>query len=315
MQEADALKNSDTGDSPMPADAAFVAPRAVSWQRGVAYMLLATACFSLLDMSAKLMTRDMDVIQIVWGRYLFNFLLFAPVLLFRGRPARLIATRRPGLQIVRSVFLVGSTFAFWVGLKYLPLAQAVTLGFASPLLVTAFSVPMLGERVGVHRWSAVLAGLAGVLIVVRPGMGLLHWAVAMPLVTALCYALYQILTRVLSRTDEALTSLLYGALGGMVLTSLAVPFVWVPPTPEQWLALAWLGLLGGAGHFLLIRAFTSAPASVLAPFNYSGLLWATLLGWLAFGDLPDGWTAAGAALIIASGLYILHRERRRRARS
>lgn len=301
------------GPGARPIARAAAGPVAVSWQRGIAYMLLATACFATLDASAKLMTREMSVVQAVWGRYLFNFLLFAPLLLTTVSPRRLVATRRLGVQLLRAVFLVGATFAFWIGLSYLPLAEAVTLGFVSPLLVTALSVPLLGEKVGVHRWSAVLVGLAGVLIIVRPGVGVMHWAVAMPLLTALSYAFYQILTRILSRTDEALTSLFYGALGGVVLTSLAVPFVWVWPTWQQWLALAWLGLLGGVGHFLLIRAFTAAPASMLAPFNYSGLLWATLLGWLLFGDLPDGWTLAGAAVIVASGLYILQRERRRRA--
>lgn len=297
---------------PPAAGDATAAPGAVSWQRGVAYMLLATACFSMLDMSAKLMVRDLSVVQAVWGRYVFNFLLFAPILLLRRSPARLVRTQRLGLQLLRSVFLIGSTFAFWLGLVYLPLAEAVTIGFVSPLLVTALSVPLLGEKVGIHRWSAVCVGLLGVLVIVRPGFGAMHWAALMPLLTAFCYALYQIQTRILSRTDEALTSLFYGALGGAALTSLAVPFVWIWPTWQQWLAFAWLGLLGTVGHFLLIRGFTAAPASVLAPFNYSGLLWAVLLGWLVFGDLPDAWTLIGAALIVSGGLYTLHRERKRR---
>ena len=287
-------------------------PDALSWQRGIAYVLLATACFSVLDVSAKFMTRELNVVELVWGRYLFNFLWFAP-LLTRMPARRLLATSRLRVQLLRSVLLVGSTFCFWLALSFLPLAEAVTIGFVSPLLVTILSIPILGERVGIYRWSAVIVGLVGVLIVVRPAAGVFHWAVVLPLGTALCYALYQILTRIVSRSDDALTSLFYGALGGVVLTSIAVPFVWVAPTWQQWLWLAWLGLLGSIGHFILIRAFSAAPASVLAPFNYSGLIWATLLGWLVFADLPDRWTLVGAALIVASGIYTLHRERVRRA--
>lgn len=301
-----------------PASTRLASPeRAVSWQRGVAYVLLATGCFSILDLSAKLLTSEMHVIEIVWGRYLFNFLLFAPVLVARTRSrrllaTRLLATRRLGLHLARGLLLVGSTFSFWWGLSYLQLAQASTIGYVAPLLVTLLSIPILGERVGIYRWSAVLVGFAGVVIVVRPGMGV-HWAVVLPLCSAFCFALYQILTRIVSRTDDAFTSMFYVALAGMVLTSAAVPWVWQPPAWHQWLWLIWLGLLGTIGHFILIRAFSAAPASMLAPFNYSGLIWATLLGWLVFGNLPDGWTVAGAVLIIASGLYTLHRERTRRA--
>ena len=285
----------------------------MSWQRGILYMLIATSCFAVLDASAKLVSRELHVVQAVWGRYLFNFLFFAPLLVLWVKPRQLLATRNLRLQLVRSVLLVGSTSFFWIGLTYLPLADAITIAFVSPLMVTAFSVPLLGERVGVHRWGAVLVGLAGVAVIVRPGAEDVNWGVAMPLLSAVCYALYQILTRLVSRTDEALTSLFFGALGGAVLTSLALPVVWEPMSWRLWVALAWLGLLGSVGHFLLIRAFSAAPASVLSPFNYSGLIWAVLLGWAIFGDLPDRWTMAGAALIVSSGLYTLHRERKRRA--
>jgi len=283
------------------------------WQRGIVYSLVMSAIFATIDASAKLLGQDTPIVQVVWGRYLFHFLFLAAFVFGRTGFKRLTQTRRLGLQLARSTLLVGSTASFWLALVYLPLAQAITIGFASPLILTALSVPLLGERVGRYRWSAVVVGLVGVAIVVRPGMGEMHWAVALPLVTAVLYAVYQIATRVLSQTDDPMATLFYTGLGGLLVSSAAVPFFWQPLTLEQWLAFAWLGLLGGIGHTLLIKAFTLAPASLLAPFAYTSLIWATLLGFFVFGEIPDLWTVVGACVIIASGVFIVWREHRLRA--
>lgn len=283
------------------------------WQRGIALALSATACFATLDASAKFLTDSLNVLQIVWGRYLFHFLIFIVAILTRPDPARIMSTSRPWLQGTRALLLVGATFTFWLSLSYLPLAQAVVIAFAAPLLVTALSVPLLGERVGMHRWGAVLTGLLGILLIIRPAGAALHWAAFLPLLTALIYAGYQIATRVASRSDDALTSMFYSGLGGIAVTSLFVPFVWMGPTPFEWLMLVWMGMLGGGGHFLLVKALTVAPASLLAPFHYSTLLWATLLGYIVFDEMPGANTLLGAFVIVLSGLYIVHRERRRRS--
>jgi drug/metabolite transporter (DMT)-like permease len=193
---------------------------------------------------------------------------------------------------------------------FLPLADCVVIAFVSPLLVTALSVPLLGERVGIHRWGAVIFGLFGVMFVIRPGMRIVHWASILPLIAALFYANFQITTRILGRIDDALTSLFYTSVGGLILSSIAVLFVWVSPSLEQWLILVWLGFLGVVGHYFMIKAFELAPVSLLAPFDYTALIWATLLGFVLFGDLPDAWTIMGAIIIISSGLYLIKRERR-----
>jgi drug/metabolite transporter (DMT)-like permease len=186
----------------------------------------------------------------------------------------------------------------------------VAIVFISPLLVTALSVLLLAEKVGFHRWGAVIMGFIGVMIVIRPGMGIVHWAVILPLITALFWANYQITTRILSRTDSALTTLFYTAAGGLLFTTLAVWSDWMTPTLKQWFIFACLGFLGTMGHYFLIKAFELAPASMLAPFNYTSILWSILLGYAIFGDLPDKWTIAGVVIIILSGLYIIQRERR-----
>ena len=260
-----------------------------------------------MDASAKLLSSEMPLLMVVWGRYLFNF-IFIALFFFRGDPRDLVRTKRFNLQILRSFLGLSATFTFWGALLFLSLADCVAIVYISPLLVTALSVPLLGEKVGVHRWGAVIMGFIGVMIIIRPGLGIVHWAVILPLITALFWANYQITTRILSRTDSALTTLFYTAAGGLFFTTFAVWLVWVTPTVKQWFILAWLGLLGSMGHYLLIKAFELAPASMLAPFSYTSILWSILLGYVLFGNFPDEWTIAGVVIIISSGLYIIQRE-------
>ena len=196
-------------------------------------------------------------------------------------------------------------------MRYLTLAEAISINFVSPLLVTVFSIMILGEHVGVRRWGAIMVGFVGVLIIIRPGLGIMHWAAALPLGTAVCYSLYQILTRIAARTEDAQTSLFWTSAVGVLVTSVAVPFAWTPPTPFAWTLMVGTGLFFGFGHYLLIKGFEVAPASMLAPFIYTQLIWVTIIGYILFGNFPDEFTLIGGAVVIASGLYVWHRETRR----
>ena len=171
-------------------------------------------------------------------------------------------------------------------------------------------VALLGESVGRHRWTAVLLGFVGVMVVMRPGIAIFEWVLILPLITAHLYAGVQISTRILGRTDGALTTLLYSSAGGVIISTIGVLFFWVTPSFEQWLVLGWMGFLGALGHYLMIKAYEIAPASLLAPFDYTALIWATILGFVMFGDLPDTWTVLGAVIIMSSGLYLIRRESR-----
>lgn len=223
-------------------------------------------------------------------------------------------TRRPGVQLARSMLMLVSNLVFVVAIGRVPLATASAIGFTSPLLVTAMSVPLLGEQVGWRRWSAVLVGFAGALLIIRPGSGLANPAMLLLLVSSACYALYQIATRWIAFYDGAATGIVFSALLGSLVTTAVLPFVFVWPRSLFDLALfVSLGLIGGAGHYLLIRAFQYGPAAVLSPLGYVELIGTSILGYLIFGNLPDTPTWIGAGIIIASGLYIAFRERRRAA--
>lgn len=252
---------------------------------------------------AKWLTPEMSVVQIVWGRYFFHALLI--VGLFPRRVPSLLVSGRRDLQLFRSVLVLGATLSAYTALGYLPLVTVVAIGFVGPLIVIGLAAIYLGERVGRARWIAVAVGFVGVLVILRPGTGVMHWASILPIVMACCYATYQVLTRLIRGLAPPLTSLFYTALVGTLATSSVVPFHWVAPTPQEWILLATMGLFGGAGHFAVIKAYESARASVVAPFIYSELLWAIALGWIVFAQLPDVWTLAGAALLIGTGVYLL----------
>jgi drug/metabolite transporter (DMT)-like permease len=195
-------------------------------------------------------------------------------------------------------------------ISVVPLADAYTITFTAPLLVTALSVPLLKERVGWRRWSAVLVGFIGVLIVIRPGFGDAPWQLMLPLVTAACFALYQILTRLVSiDPDETpFVMLFYVAWVGAAVMTLMVPFYWQPVALADWPWMVAMGGLGAIGHLILIRALVIAPASLIAPFTYSQIVWALIAGYLVFGDVPDGWMLVGCTVIVASGLFVFYRE-------
>lgn len=270
-------------------------------------VLCAVVLFSLSDVLAKLLRQSLPAVEIAWLRYIV-FVAFGTFLAGRNRFAGL-RPRRPVLQGLRGLGLVGSAVLFISGLGYLPVAEATAINFISPAFITALSIPFLGEVVGLRRWAAVLAGLGGVLIVIRPGAGALQAAAAFPLLSALCWAATIIITRRMGATDRTQTTLFWSALTGLAALTALVPFGFVLPTPGQaGIALA-LGGCASVGQYLVIIAYRLVPASTLAPFSYAQILSSTGLGYLVFGAVPDRATLVGAAIVIASGLYTAHRER------
>ena len=274
--------------------------------RGILWMLATMFWFVTLDSTAKYLMQSYPVIQVVWARFFFH-LIFVALLMGRHLPSQ-IKSARLSLQGGRSFFMFTTTVLFFAGIHILPLTTAATIMFLSPIIVTMLSIPLLGERVGPRRWLGIVIAFAGALIVMRPGSDSLQLSILIVLAAAFTHALYQVFTRKLRSQDGPMTSLFYTALLGAAVTSVLVPFYWQPVATWDWLLFILAGIFGGIGHLCLIRAFRCAPASVVAPFSYSSLLWATLFGFVLFGDLPDGWTLAGATLIIGSGLYIFHRE-------
>lgn len=293
--------------------------------RGILFLLASGLVFTFLDALAKETALILPVLQVAWGRYVFHF-IFLPF--YGDRPfaraswsvagwMRLFATSHLALQVVRSFLLLGATLFFFGAVHYVPLADAGAVAFLEPLLITALAHFFLGEKVGLRRWLAVAIGLVGVMVVVRPGFGMAHWGVLLALGSAGCGSVYATLTRIVSRDDSASTSLAYSGIAGVVGLSLAMPFVWQPADGMAWLMFVGLGITGGLGHFLMIKAFGAAPGGTLAPFIYVQILWMVVVGWVWFGDWPVASTWIGIALIVGSGLYALHRERvraRERAR-
>ena len=274
--------------------------------RGIPWMLATMVLFAGINATAKYLTESYPVPQVVWARYAFH--LLAVAVLLGPRLPGVMATRRLRLHLGRSVLLLLTTGLFFSGLSLVALADATAMMFVAPLLVTALSIPLLGETVGWRRWAGVAVGFTGALIIIRPGMGVMQTAILLPLGAATFHAVYQIATRALGRTDSALSIIAYTPLIGALVMSVIVPFFWTAPDPKGGALMVLLGVLGGIGHFALIKAFQAAPASVVSPFGYTNLIWATVFGFVIWGHLPDLATVAGAAVIVASGIYIFHRE-------
>lgn len=275
--------------------------------RGVLLLLSATLCFSITDVMAKVLGNHIPVIEIGWIRYI-TFLI--AVLLVNLRQGRMrVRVKYPGVQVLRGVMMVASMLLFVIALRYLPLADAASVGFVSPLLITALSVPMLGEVVGIRRWIAIVVGFVGVLIVIRPGTGAFQPAAFLVLGSSLAWAFASIFTRRIAGREDTSATMLWTGVIGLVLLSAAVPFDFVVPSlPLLTLNIA-LGTLATVGQYWMIQAYRYAGASLLAPFSYIQLIWATTAGYLVFDTLPDAQTLVGAAIIVASGLYTIHRER------
>jgi drug/metabolite transporter (DMT)-like permease len=278
--------------------------------RGILITLLAMFLFGLMDAGSKYLATRYPAAQIIWLRYVFTIPMLLAAMAPRGI-GRYVRSQRPGLQLLRGLILVVEIgLAVWT-FGQLPLADVHAVLALTPLVVTALSVPMLREPVGPRRWAAVAVGFVGVLIVLRPGLSVLHPAALVALLCVFLYSLYQILTKMVGPADAAETSLLWQLVAGAVLASLAVPFVWQPVALEHWPMLVVVAVLGGLGHYLMIRAFQLAPAVVIQPFSYVLLVWAVVIGYLGFGDVPDIWTLVGALVIVGAGSYAAVREHRR----
>ena len=279
-------------------------------RRALPFILFAGICFSTLDATAKYLVQDHALFLVVWARYTGQMLITTPIAFQRGGPG-FWRTRHLKIQLVRSLCLVIATACFFGGLRFLPLAEGTAVSFLAPMIGLLLAYPVLGERPTRARWVASICGFFGILILVRPGGAVFHPATALLLGAALANALYQLLTRKLPG-DASHTTLFYSALVGTVLLSLALPFVETPDTITftDVLFLVVLGLLAGVGHWALIIAFTRAPATLVAPFTYVGMVWATLYGFAIFGHLPDGWSFVGMAVIVASGVGLMLHEHR-----
>lgn len=277
--------------------------------KAIALMCGACALFSCLDATGKYLVGSMDALEVVWARYTSAFLLAFLISNPFTRPG-LLSTCRPWLQVSRSALLLGSTALNLFALRYLRLDQALAITFSTPFFVTLLSGFLLGEWAGWRRLTAIGVGFLGVLVIARPGTANgLPPAALLSLAGAICYSFYNVSTRVLSRWDSSPTTLFYSNLIGAAAMLPVLPFIWKPPATLLAAALMVLtGVFGSLGHYLLIAAHRLASASTLAPFIYVQLIWATMWGFLVFADVPDRWTLAGAAIVIASGLYILYRE-------
>lgn len=291
--------------------AALSADSKDNYARAVLFMLFAAVLLPLLNASIQYLVATYPVAELLWARYAghlaFMLAVFAPR---HGRA--LLASARPALQVARSLLFCGSTFLMFYALGFVPLATAAAISFTAPLIVTAASPLFLGERVGVARAFAVAAGFAGALIVVRPGSGALHWAAFLIFGSAAASAMTQLLSRKLAQYDSPETSNTYMVVAGFVLASIPLPFIWqAPASPWDALLFVMLGVLGGSGHYCLVRAFELAPAPFVSPFNYAQILGAALLGFMVFGQSPSLWTWCGAGIIAASGLFILFQGRTR----
>jgi drug/metabolite transporter (DMT)-like permease len=277
---------------------------------GIALMCSAVALFAVLDTTAKYLNTRMDTMQVIWARYTSALVLTLIV----SNPlthTSLLRTARPKLQIVRSLLLFGATAGNFLALRWMQLDEVLSIIFTFPFVVAIASGPLLGEWIGWRRWCAIGFGFCGVLLITRPGFSGIHPAALFSLAATVSYGFYAVITRIVSRVDSNQTSLFYSNLIGALIMLPVIPFVW--QTPSSWpiaFMLMMVGVLGSLGHFCLIAGHRLAPASVLSPFVYTQLIWVVILGYLVFDHVPTGWTMAGAAMVVGSGLYLLHRERK-----
>jgi drug/metabolite transporter (DMT)-like permease len=284
-------------------------------QRGLAHalplFLIAGMCLSGLDATAKYLVRDHALLLVVWARYAGQMVVVTPFAWHRTGPS-FWRTGKLRLQLLRSLMLVLATLGFFAGLRYLPLAEASAITFLAPIFIVALSWPVLREHAPMARRVASVVGFIGILILLRPGSAVMHPAVVLLVGTALANALYQMLTRKLL-DERPTTTLFYSASVGTVVLTVALMFTFEPASVERTAVPLFLlmGLLAGVGHWCLTHAYMHAPASLLTPFTYLQILWATALGYIVFGQHPDGVSALGMAIIVASGLGLVLWERRR----
>lgn len=279
--------------------------------KGIVCMVAGAALLTANDAVIKWLTGGYPVGQILFLRGIF---VLVPIAFFVWRAGGIstLRTRDYKGHAIRAALVLLGTFLFVSGLRYLPLAEAISIAFAGPLFITALAPPLLGERVGWRRWMAVLAGFVGVLIIFKPGGAVFQWAALFTLGASLTGAFRDLLTRRMSAGETSEALLFYTSLGVMLGALASAPFGWKPVALADWGWFALNGLLIGGAHFLMIETFRYAEAALVAPFKYSTVLWATVFGYMIFGDVPETTTLIGGAVVVSAGIYILHRERKRR---
>lgn len=276
--------------------------------RGILFMCLAICIMPAMNATAKYLVADYPMPQVVWARFTGHF-LFTIAIFLPSLGWRLFIPNRPAMQFGRSVVMFTSNGLFIVALASISLPTSSAIMFTAPLMLTALSVPFLGERVGTRRWVAVIFGFTGAILIIRPGLGSMQWGAILTFGSAALFAVYQIMTRKIGDDDPAETSIVYMALIGAVIMTLALPFYFeTPREPLHWMLFGVVGCLGGVTQYFVIKSLQCAPASIVAPYLYGELIGATLLGFAIFGDFPDLWTWTGASIIVASGLYVAYRE-------
>ncbi len=275
--------------------------------KAIIFSLLGWMFLPIMDGFAKFLSDDLPILQITWARYFFTVVFTLPIMIFFFKK-QLVWSDKPKLQILRGLILLSANICFFYAISIISLAKALTLAFVAPLIVTAFSPLMLGEKVGFRRWTAVVIGFIGSLVVIRPGFVELNFASFAALGTGILYGFYLIITRKLSTSDNPLLTLLLTGMVGAILVSAVIPFYWVKPTLNQWSLMAGIGVFACIGHLFLILSLKYADASKLAPLGYTEIIPNVLIGYYFFSELPDNWTYVGLLIIILSGLYISRRE-------
>ena len=275
--------------------------------KAIIFNLLAWVMLPIMDGFAKYLSADLPVLQITWARYFFTVAFTFPIMFFFYRN-QLKWSDKPKLQIIRGLILLIANICFFYSISVISLAKALSLAYVAPLIVTAFSPMFLGEKVGFRRWSAVVIGFVGSLVVIRPGFVEINLASLAALGTGVMYGFYLIITRKLSTSDNPLLTLLLTGIVGAVIISCVMPFVWVNPTLNQWSMMAAIGVFACIGHLFLILSLKYADASKLAPFSYFEIITNIIIGYYFFSDFPDSWTFLGLFIIVLSGIYISRRE-------
>ena len=270
---------------------------------GIILLVLAMLIVPFMDATAKVLSSEYPVLQLVWARFFFHFLLIAPLALWR-HGSNALFPEKPLFQISRGFLILLCTACFWGSIKFIPLANAIAILFFHAVIVVGLSVLILKEQVPKNRWLASGLGLVAVLMIVRPGFEEFHWASLLALAASTFFALYILSTRFLAGKALPLVTLSYQSLGGFVIMTAIVPFVWVTPTQTDLILMVAMALIGAAGHLLLIRAFEFAEASLLAPYLYTEMIMQAVLGYWFFGDLPDTWAWVGILLIISVGIFL-----------
>ena len=275
--------------------------------KAIIFILLAGVMLSIKDGFAKFLSSDLPVLQITWARYFFTVAFTLPIMFFFFRK-NLVWTDKPKLQLIRGLILLTANLLFFYSISIISLAKALTLAFIARLVVTAFSPIFLGEKVGFKRWSAVIIGFIGSMVVIRPGFVEINLASLAALGTGVTYGFYLIITRKLSSSDNPLLTLLLTGVVGAIIISFVMPFVWIKPTLNQWSMMAAIGIFACVGHLFIILSLKYADASKLAPFSYFEIVTNIIIGYYFFSDFPDKWTFLGLFIIILSGIYISRRE-------